>query len=139
VIDLPQLRHSSHSSESVHSDQTRRSRESSANIQLPEISLPTFEGNTYEWMQYRDTFEALIVNNATLTNVQKFHYLIASLKKEAKDLVSNLQITNENFAVAWQLVTQLYNNKRLIAMMHTKNLSTATSKEGGRSVTASAN
>ena len=52
-----------------------------------------------------DTFEALIVNNTALSSVQKFHYLIASLKNEAKDLISNLQITNENF-VAWQLVPQ---------------------------------
>jgi diphosphomevalonate decarboxylase len=37
-------------------------------------------------------------------------------------LISNLQITNENFLVAWQLVTQRYNNKRLIAMMHAKHL-----------------
>ena len=54
--------------------------------------------------------------------MQKLHYLIASLKNEAKDLISNLQITNENFLVAWQLVTQRYNNKRLIAMMHAKHL-----------------
>jgi len=64
----------------------------------------------------------LIVNNTTLSNVQKFHYLIASLKNEAKDLISNLQITNEKFLFAWQLVTQRYNNKRLIAMMHAKHL-----------------
>jgi len=84
--------------------------------------LPTFEGDTCSWLNYRDTFEALVVNNTTLSNVQKFHYLIASLKNEAKDLISNLQITNENFLVAWQLVTQRYNNKRLIAMMHAKHL-----------------
>jgi diphosphomevalonate decarboxylase len=54
--------------------------------------------------------------------VRKFHYFIASLNNEAKDLISNLQITNENFLVAWQLVTQRYNNKRLIAMMHAKHL-----------------
>jgi hypothetical protein len=54
--------------------------------------------------------------------VQKFHYLIASLKDEAKDLISNLQITNENFLVAWQVVIHRYNNKRLIAMMHAKHL-----------------
>jgi len=70
----------------------------------------------------RDTFEALIVNNTTLSNVQKFHNLIASLKNEAKDLINILQITNENFLVAWQLVTQRYNMKRLIAMMHAKHL-----------------
>jgi len=64
----------------------------------------------------------LIDNNTTLSNVQNFQYLIASLKIEAKDLIRNLQITNENFLVTWQLVTQRYNNKRLIAMMHVKRL-----------------
>jgi hypothetical protein len=75
-----------------------------------------------DWLQYRDTFEALIVNNATLSNAQKFHYLIALLKDKAKNLISNLQITNENFLVAWQLVIHRYNNKRLIAMMYAKHL-----------------
>jgi len=73
-------------------------------------------------LHYRDTFEALIVNNSTLSNVQRSQFLISSLKNEAKDLVSNLQITNENFLVAWQLVTQHYNNQRLIATIHAKHL-----------------
>jgi hypothetical protein len=64
----------------------------------------------------------LVVNNATLSNVQKFHYLIASLQDEANGLISNLQITNENFLVAWHLLTQRYNNIRVISMMHAKNL-----------------
>jgi hypothetical protein len=62
--------------------------------------------------------------------VQKFHYLIASLNNEAKDLIANLLVTNENSVVAWQLVTQRYNSKRLIAMTHAKYLSDATSEEG---------
>jgi hypothetical protein len=73
-------------------------------------------------LHFRDTFEALIVNNTALSNVQKLHYLIASLKNEAKELISNLQITNENFPVGWQLVTQRYKNKLLIAMMHAKHV-----------------
>jgi hypothetical protein len=43
------------------------------------------------------------------------------LKGEAKGVISNLQI-NENFSVEWRLVTQRYNNQRLISMMHAKNL-----------------
>jgi hypothetical protein len=62
------------------------------------------------------------VNNIVLSNVQKFHYLIASLKNEAKALISNLQITNEKLLVAWQLETQLYNKKRIIAVTHGKHL-----------------
>ena len=88
---------------SVHSN-------NNSHIILPTIALPNFAGDTCGWLHFRDTFEALVVNNATLPNVQRFHYVIASLKNEVKDLISNLQITNENFLVAWQLVTQRYNN-----------------------------
>ena len=43
------------------------------------------------------------------------HYLIASLKNEAKDLISNLQIINENFLVALapcDSTLQQYENNR---------------------------
>ena len=123
VVERPTSRHSSpHSSLSEHSNQSPRSHVSSAHINLPVIELPTFDGNSCNWLQFRDTFKALIVNNKVLSSVQKFHYLIASLKNEAKDLISNLQITNENFSVALQLVTQCYHNIKLIAMMHAKHL-----------------
>jgi len=121
-MDPPSRRSSPRISLSGHSNHTPRSHTSSTHIKLPTIALPTFEGDTCSWLHFRDTFEALIVNNTTLSNVQKCHYLIASFKNEAKDLISNLQITNEYFLVAWQLVTQRYKNKRLIAMMHAKHL-----------------
>jgi len=106
VVEPPLSRHSSpRSSLSGNSNNTPRSHVST-HIKLPTIALPTFEGDTCNWLHYRDTFEALIFNNTTLSNVQKFQYLIASLKNEAKHVISNLQITNENFLVAWQLVTQ---------------------------------
>ena len=118
VIESPLSRYSSlRSRMSGRSNNSPRSHVSSAHIKLS-----AFECDTCSWLHYRETFEALIVNNTALSNVQKFHYLIALLKNDAKDLVSNLQITNENFLVAWQLVTQRYNNKQLIAMMHAQHL-----------------
>jgi hypothetical protein len=123
VGEPPRSKHSSHSSSSSrHSHVSPNSHHSSTHIKLPVISLPIFEGETTSWLHFRDTFEALIVHNTTLSNVQKFHYLTASLKGEAKGVISNLQITNENFSVAWKLVTHRYNNQRLISMMHAKNL-----------------
>ena len=120
VVDRTLSIHRSRSSLSEHSNQSPRSHVSRTHIKLTVIALPNFDRNTCSWVRYRDTFEALIVNNTALSNVQKFHYLIASLQNEAKALISNLQIINENFLVAWQLVTHRYNNKRLIAMMHAK-------------------
>jgi len=95
----PLSRHSSsHSSSSRH---THVSHYSSSHIKLPVVSLSIFEGETTSWLHYRENFEALIVTNNALSNIQKFHYLTASLKGEAKGVISNLQITNENFSVAW--------------------------------------
>ena len=37
-------------------------------------------------------------------------------------MISNLQTTNKKFLVAWHLVTQPYNNTKIIAMMHAKHL-----------------
>ena len=107
VSPHPSRQSSPRSSLSGHSNQSPLSHSSSTLIRLPTIALPTFEGDTCSWLHFRDTFEALIVHNTTLSNVQKLHYLTASLNNEAKDLISNLQITNENFLVAWQIVTTL--------------------------------
>jgi len=102
VVEQPFSRCSSpRSSLSGQSNQSPRSHVSSTHNKLPVIALPTFDGNTCNWLHYRETFETLIVNITALSNVQKFHYLIASLQNEAKDLISNLQITNVNFLVAW--------------------------------------
>jgi len=71
VVDPPRSRHNSpRSSLSGHSNTSPRSHASSAHIKLPVISLPTYDGDTCHWLQFRDTFEALIVNNSTLSNIQ---------------------------------------------------------------------
>jgi hypothetical protein len=59
-----------------------------------------------------------------------FIALLHHLKREAKDLISNLQIKHEKFLVTWQLVTQHYNNKGLIVMMHAKNCQVPHLKKG---------
>jgi diphosphomevalonate decarboxylase len=92
------------------------------NFKLPTITLPTFSGKVCEWQHFHDTFQALIVDNKQLFDIQRYHYLISSLQGEAKSLIQNLPVTTENFHVAWQLVTDRYSNKKLIAMMHIKQL-----------------
>jgi hypothetical protein len=81
VVDPPSSRHNSpRSSLSGHNNSFPRSHASSSQIRLPVIALPTFEVDTCSWLHFRDKFEALIVKNTTLSSVQKFDYLIVSLK-----------------------------------------------------------
>jgi hypothetical protein len=111
---------SNHSSKSNRSTQTVS--QPTYQVKLPSIELPSFDGTTSKWLHFRDTFDSLIVKNQTISNVQKLHYLIASLTGEAKNLIANLPITHDNFLIAWALVTQRYNNFKLIAMTHVRQL-----------------
>ena len=97
-------------------------RASKSYVKLPSIQVPSYDGTISTWLHFRDTFDSLIIQNNMLSNVQKFDYLISSLRGEAKHLISNLQITNDNFVVAWDLVTQRYNNIKLITMTYVKQL-----------------
>ena len=82
-------------------------RASKSHVKLPSIQLPSYDGTISTWLHFRDTFDSLIIQNNTLSNVKKFRYLISSLKGKAKHVISNLQITNDDFVVAWDLVTRM--------------------------------
>jgi hypothetical protein len=114
-------RHSS-SSSSIHNNVSPPLQGNQVYTKLPTISLPKFDGNISNWLHYRDTFQSLIIDNSHSSNIQRNHYLNSSLKDEAKQLIANLQITSDNFTVAWNLVCQRYQNQRIIAMAHAKHL-----------------
>lgn len=91
-------------------------------VNLPLINLPHFKGSYNEYTHFHDTFVSLIDNNESLDEVQKFHYLISCLEGEAVNLVQSLDITASNYRVAWDLLKQRYENKRMIINSHLKSL-----------------
>lgn len=44
-------------------------------VKLPEIRLPSFNGNIRDWVTFRDMFRSLIHRNTQLTDIDKFTYL----------------------------------------------------------------
>ncbi|XP_047538693.1 uncharacterized protein LOC125072211 [Vanessa atalanta] len=50
------------------------------NVKLPTIQLPKFGGRYEDWLEFRDTFVSLIHENQGIVDIQKFHYLRASLE-----------------------------------------------------------
>ena len=91
-------------------------------LKLPTINLPSFGGNILEFRHFYDIFSSLVVNNDSLDDIQRYHYLLSSLTGEAHDIIKNLPITASNFAIAWETVCQRYNNTRLIITAHVKRL-----------------
>ncbi|KMQ86784.1 gag-pol protein, partial [Lasius niger] len=81
---------------------------------LPRIQLPHFSGKYADWPPFRDLFRSVIGMDTSISDVEKLHYLKASLKGEAELLVRNLSTISENYQRAWNLLLEHYENKRLL-------------------------
>lgn len=91
-------------------------------IKLPTINIPKFSGNYENWLEFRDTFSSLIHNNASISSVQKFHYLRASLEGSAAHIIRALEFSAANYTVAWSLLCERYDNTRLLIQNHVKGI-----------------
>ncbi|XP_045455426.1 uncharacterized protein LOC123665124 [Melitaea cinxia] len=91
-------------------------------VELPKIDLPHFNGEYQYWLGFRDTFNSLIHSDNTLDNVNKFHYLRASLKGNASLIISGLDFCADNYEVAWKTLCERYDNKRLLENHHLNSL-----------------
>lgn len=91
-------------------------------IKLPEIELPKFDGSYNLWMEFRDTFESLIHTNSQINNIQKFHYLRASLVGSASQVIQSLEFAASNYAIAWDTLCDRFNNKPLLVQNHLKSI-----------------
>lgn len=81
---------------------------------VPRISLPRFSGNLSEWTQFHDLFMSLIGNNTQLSGSEKMHHLKSSLTGEAELLLRPFTISDANYDEAWEMLSQRFDNKRLI-------------------------
>nr|CAI5818943.1 unnamed protein product [Callosobruchus analis] len=87
---------------------------------FPTIDLIKFNGDFDKWPQFRDLYITLVHNDNSIDNVRKFYYLISSLEGQASKIVESIQVTSENYNIAWQLVQERYENKQLIVKKHVR-------------------
>lgn len=83
-------------------------------VKLPKISLPTFSGSYHTWLSFKNRFVNLIHNSASLSNVEKLEYLKSCVTDEAERTIQRFQITDENYAAAWNRLNEKYDNKRML-------------------------
>ncbi|KAF2903195.1 hypothetical protein ILUMI_02997 [Ignelater luminosus] len=85
---------------------------------LPLLTLPEFSGSYHDWQQFHDSFQALIHNKTSLANVEKFYYLLGTLKEEPAALISSIPISNDNYPIAWKALKERYEDKKIIINSH---------------------
>ncbi|XP_053691615.1 uncharacterized protein LOC128740128 [Sabethes cyaneus] len=83
---------------------------SASHVRLPDVKLPTFNGNTDNWLNFHDLYLSLVHSSAELSNIQKFYYLRSSLAGNALQLIQTIPISANNYVVAWNLLVEHYQN-----------------------------
>lgn len=81
---------------------------------LPKISLPQFSEGYVQWQSFSDLYNVLIHNNTTMSKIEKFHYLRASVNGEAERIIGHIGITSDNYLVAYNTFNERYTNIRIV-------------------------
>ncbi|XP_076384154.1 uncharacterized protein LOC143262078 [Megalopta genalis] len=87
-------------------------------VNLPNINLPKFDGRIEKWVTFRDAFLSMIDSDKGLSKIQKLTYLTLSLTGEAKESIEAFTISEENYDVVWNHLTEIYNNQRVLVLRH---------------------
>ncbi|XP_058064544.1 uncharacterized protein LOC131214178 [Anopheles bellator] len=96
-------------------------RPNAANIRLPKIELPSFDGDVTKWLSFRDRFLAMIDSSQELPMIAKLQYLLSALKGEAALPFEHVSLTAENYSTTWAALLKRFDNpKRLIREYYRK-------------------
>lgn len=94
-------------------------------VKLPRIALKTFDGTFKNWLPFKDLFETLINKNESLSNVEKFSYLVSSLQGSALDVVKVFPLSDANYEEAYKALRNRFENKRHLAFISWEAILTA--------------
>jgi len=91
-------------------------------VKLPQLNLPTFNGDYADWLPFHDLYETTIHTNPTLSDVQKLQYLKGCLVGSASGIIQGIPTTNSNYQEAWKLIQTRYENKHVISQSHVRSI-----------------
>lgn len=83
-------------------------------VKLPPCDIEPFSGDHASWPGFRDMFTAIYRSNARMTGVQRLYYLLNKTRGEANKIVRRFPLSNEGFCLAWDSLSNTYENKRAL-------------------------
>uniref|UniRef100_A0A1X7T931 Peptidase aspartic putative domain-containing protein n=1 Tax=Amphimedon queenslandica TaxID=400682 RepID=A0A1X7T931_AMPQE len=91
---------------------------STLRVKLPERSLHSFDGNFANWFTFWDSYKAAIHDNAELSDIGKFKYLISLLRHSAKGAIAGLSLTAANYQEAFEILCNRFGDRTQIRANH---------------------
>ena len=112
------------------SDDLSVSSTSRVSANLPKLTLPTFSGDLITWQSFYDSFISIIDLRKDLSDIDKFQYLLSSLRDEAKHCLQGLPLTSANYSVAKELLEGRFGRKEKIVQQHIQCLLNVSNRKG---------
>ena len=94
----------------------------SDDFKIPSLGLPSFSGSYDTWLGFHDVFTSMVHNNVKTSPILKLRHLRDCLKGEAAELIASVQLSAENYLIAWEIVKETYDNRKLIRQNHIQDL-----------------
>ena len=92
--------------------------QSNRSVNLPKLEIPSFNGDALRWSEFWDSFEASVDKNRGLSGIEKLSYLNSKLTGEAKQAVSGILLSNQNYEVAKTILKDRFGKSKTIANSH---------------------
>ncbi|CAK9799187.1 hypothetical protein ANTPLA_LOCUS1923 [Anthophora plagiata] len=89
---------------------------------LPRVNLPSFSGSYESWLGFHDLFKSLVDDDKEIPDIEKLYHLKGCLKDEAAEILASIELSSENYKVAWGLLKEQYDNRKIIRQTHAKAL-----------------
>lgn len=103
-------------------DQSMLGNNGSNSVRLPKLSIPIFSGDVTKWRAFMESFDSLIDTDTSLSGSTKFQYLKCYLAGPAAKVIEALEINDDNYDIACELLRNRFNNQRLIVHEHIKEM-----------------
>ncbi|GFX51229.1 retrovirus-related Pol polyprotein from transposon TNT 1-94 [Trichonephila clavipes] len=65
-------------------------------VNLPKLEVPHFYGNCENWISFKELFKPSILDNKSISDLEKLQYLQASVREDAAKLIRGFAITLDN-------------------------------------------
>ncbi|XP_076549204.1 uncharacterized protein LOC143306713 [Osmia lignaria lignaria] len=89
---------------------------------LPRVNLPSFSGSYEAWLGFHDLFKSLVDDDQNIPEIEKLYHLKGCLRDEAAEVLASIELSAENYRVAWSLLKERYDNRKIIRQTHVKAL-----------------
>ncbi|XP_058816777.1 uncharacterized protein LOC131680072 [Topomyia yanbarensis] len=89
-----------------------------SHIRYSELPLVKFSGRPEDWVSFRDSFVTGVVNRAEIHEIDKVQYLKGLVQGDAARLIGHIELSEEGYESAWQLLKRRYESKRRLVFCH---------------------